>query len=412
MENYILQILESSTRVIVPEFGAFIVKQRNPLTVVFNEFLQYNDGVLVDVIAKNEDISRNDAKKKIDEYVDRINQALDNGESFSVGKLGVIVKGGLGKISLEKEDALKTAKAENERLTKKAPAAKKKAEPKIEVTIPTEDIVKIEPTESGSKKQAVTLKEDKPDVKPISPETKQADTEVKKAIVVAKQEMTESIKKNVIPEEKKPQDIEIPKTQVIVPEKKELINKEGIKPIENFPPQKENNTSKYKKTNVIVWVIIILVINILIIGYFIYSDELKGIFTQQVNDTLAITPIVIDEITTEEVPVEEPAITEETSEPLPDENITENSGQETPEAAASASSIKYYIVAGVFRDENNADKLVKELIQKGFKSEKFGRLGNLHAVSYNVFSTKQEADLNLIKIRKETDPEAWIRRVE
>jgi nucleoid DNA-binding protein len=412
MENYILQILESSTRVIVPEFGAFIVKQRNPLTVVFNEFLQYNDGVLVDVIAKNEDISRNDAKKKIDEYVDRINQALENGESFSVGKLGVIVKGGLGKISLEKEDAVKTAKTENERPAKKAPAAKKKAESKIEVTIPAEDIVKIEPIEISDKKQAAPVKEDKPEVKSSSPETKQAVTEVKKAVVVAKQEVPESIMQNVVPEEKKPQGIEIPKTQVVVPEKKELINKDGIKPLENFPPQQENNTNKYKKTNVIVWVIIILVINILIIGYFIYSDELKGIFTQQVNDTLAITPIVIDEIAVEEVPVGEPTITEEPDEPLPDENITEPSGKKTPEAVVSASSIKYYIVAGVFRDENNADKLVKELNQKGFKSEKFGRLGNLHAVSYNVFSTKQEADLNLIKIRKETDPEAWIRRVE
>ena len=81
-------------------------------------------------------------------------------------------------------------------------------------------------------------------------------------------------------------------------------------------------------------------------------------------------------------------------------------------AKKNISGTRYYVVAGVFRDENNADNLVSDLRKKGFNAEKFGNIGNLHAVSYDVFETKAAADRFLRKVQKETDPEAWIRIVK
>jgi cell division septation protein DedD len=73
---------------------------------------------------------------------------------------------------------------------------------------------------------------------------------------------------------------------------------------------------------------------------------------------------------------------------------------------------KYYIVAGVFREEDNADKLVRELKLKGYNAEKFGKIGKMHAVSYAVFASKEEADNYLQKIKGSADAGAWIKIVD
>ena len=118
MEEHLLKILETNSRVIIPEFGAFIVKQKSPLTLVFNEFLQYNDGLLVDFISREEGIEREVAKKKIDDFVKKVRSELNKDNKVTLGKLGVLVKNQTGKISLEaegfvpKESTASTGKSE------------------------------------------------------------------------------------------------------------------------------------------------------------------------------------------------------------------------------------------------------------------------------------------------------------
>ena len=50
MEKYITELLDNNVRVVLPDLGAFIVKQRKPLKIIFNEFLKYNDGLLIEYI--------------------------------------------------------------------------------------------------------------------------------------------------------------------------------------------------------------------------------------------------------------------------------------------------------------------------------------------------------------------------
>lgn len=399
MENYILQILESSTRVIVPEFGAFIVKQRNPLTVVFNEFLQYNDGVMVDVIAKNEDISREDAKKKIDDFVKVINDTLNQGDNFPIGKLGVIVKGGLGKISLEKEEDVKKPSkkvaektVEVEQPKKRATTAKKKTEPK-EAVAPE--------VKSAAKKEVETIRKGiPPENKDIPIEKEKTEKPVEKVVSEKKPPVTETVIPQTAVEEKK---------QPIAKEEKihNAESKPRPVPFREIPKPEIKTGRKYKKSSIVAWVVIIVIINALLVGYFIYSDELKGIFSGRNQDTLTATPIILEDIPAEEIIAEEPANVEEL--PVVSEEVAEP--EIVSEKKITPAGIRYYIVAGVFRDEDNADKLAGDLKRKGYNAEKFGKIGNLHAVSYDVFATKQEADRYLLKIQKEIDPEAWIRTV-
>jgi len=71
---------------------------------------------------------------------------------------------------------------------------------------------------------------------------------------------------------------------------------------------------------------------------------------------------------------------------------------------------RYYIVAGCFRDENNADELVKFLKNQGYQAEKFGKIGNLFAVSFASYISKDEARIELNRIRDEVSADAWMTR--
>ncbi len=84
---------------------------------------------------------------------------------------------------------------------------------------------------------------------------------------------------------------------------------------------------------------------------------------------------------------------------VPDgENLNEN---------ALAPGSRYYIVAGCFRDEINADSLVTSLKTIGYKAEKFGKIGNLFAVCFASFDDKEVAVSELKKIREKV-PSAWM----
>ena len=55
---------------------------------------------------------------------------------------------------------------------------------------------------------------------------------------------------------------------------------------------------------------------------------------------------------------------------------------------------------------------VNQLATTQYNSEKFGKVGSLFGVSYESYATRQEADQALLRIKKETDKHAWIKRVE
>ena len=69
----------------------------------------------------------------------------------------------------------------------------------------------------------------------------------------------------------------------------------------------------------------------------------------------------------------------------------------------------YHIVAGAFRVEANSDKKVDQLRDKGYKARTIGvyRYG-LHEVVYGSYSSREEAQQELFKIRREHNRDAWL----
>ncbi len=71
--------------------------------------------------------------------------------------------------------------------------------------------------------------------------------------------------------------------------------------------------------------------------------------------------------------------------------------------------LSYHIVAGAFRDEQNAQKIYERLSQEGFKSRRLEKNKyGLYPVLYGSYTTYEESRSVLKDIKKTQNPEAWI----
>jgi nucleoid DNA-binding protein len=90
MEKYLIELLETNNRVIVPDLGAFIIRQQEPRELVFNDLLAFNDGMLTSHIKQQEGISMSKAQVKIEEFVDQVKKVLTKGDIYHLENLGYL----------------------------------------------------------------------------------------------------------------------------------------------------------------------------------------------------------------------------------------------------------------------------------------------------------------------------------
>ena len=70
---------------------------------------------------------------------------------------------------------------------------------------------------------------------------------------------------------------------------------------------------------------------------------------------------------------------------------------------------KHHIIAGAFRVKENADKKIRQLIDKGYQAEYLGlNQYDLHQVSFGSFDDPQEALAKLKEIRQTESADAWL----
>ena len=75
--------------------------------------------------------------------------------------------------------------------------------------------------------------------------------------------------------------------------------------------------------------------------------------------------------------------------------------------ALAAVTGRYHVVGGCFAQPENADKLLVELLAKGFPARRLPKRGQLHPVVYGSFSTRSEALENMASIRRDAGA-AWL----
>lgn len=93
------QYLETHKRLVVPQLGAFLVKEE-PRTVVFSELLRRDDGVLQGLLVA-EGMSELAARGEIDRLVYEVRHAVEQGERYYLSSFGEFYAGKQGAILFE-----------------------------------------------------------------------------------------------------------------------------------------------------------------------------------------------------------------------------------------------------------------------------------------------------------------------
>jgi len=235
--------IQKNTRVILPEFGAFLVKESsekgfNPSNVSFSPFLRYNDGMLEVYIAKSKGISKEEAAKDVHEFVETIKNELQEKGTFQIESLGFLKRDQRGSLTfvLSESDQTKTQNGTKSKKSSEIEVKKEEAtiipEPKVEVKKDfwEEDDKPIveydEPKKSrkvgGTKATVEKLTVTRTPLK-IKPEDKTINQEP------IKDDKIESVQKSEISEEKKQEVNEVLKPVVEKIEESKPLKKEEKK---------------------------------------------------------------------------------------------------------------------------------------------------------------------------------------
>jgi nucleoid DNA-binding protein len=359
-------------------------------SLYFNEFLRFNDGLLIDFIAEQEKIDKIEAAKKVKAFVDNANKLLSNNKSVDLPGLGTLY------LDVNEKIQLKTSDSGVAQTTKPA-------EPVTEAP-PREILFELEKTEPAVNQTRA------PEPELVSPRPSQSP-------------------------DIKPKDE--PMTGHPVKEVKPVTEPQSTKEIQPSEVKANKTQSDPKKDNVVIDVVptttrrmvivgILGVLIILAIIYFAFFHSFKkdsganqnitigGDSTTGKKDTLHKAKLVDVSSNNqatgnkENIKRKEPAKTEPTT------KVTDNKPKVAPVAASKveAKSVttgkRFYIIAGTFSLESNADKMFKKLKEQGFQPDKIRNdTKNVFYISFSSFADKASATEEMKKIRS-SGSEAWI----
>ena len=420
MNKYIVELLKTTNRIIIPELGAFITKKDDPETIVFNEFLKFNDGVFIDHIAEKEGIENDKALEMTGGFVKEIFEKLEKGGVHVIEGLGEFQKDAKGKIQFVPDTVKKDSPKAKKTAKKVAPVVKPKEIPdpdkekkaleakrkEEEEKKKAEEKMKEEEMKKEKEKKAA---EEKKEEEMKKQEEKMKEEEKKKAKIVTQPLVDPVPKKSEEPKELI--ELDEKEKEESISEKKVIKTKEEKSPEKKVEKATTIIHTEKKKSNLLMWLLLSLIPVILFVVWFMFlRDGKQPVETEQAiqaepektEEAITPQPAIAATDTAETV---EPQSTEQTD-VLPEKpEIVE---EEVVAQPAVTGGKKFYIVAGCFEKEENADNYVTLLRDKGFNPEKFGTIGRLHAVSFRSFSSREEAIVELKNIRNTTEPSAWL----
>ena len=484
MENYILSLLKENSRVIIPEFGAFIIRQQNPPEIAFNSLLTFNDGILTEFISHKSGISFLEASARVSDYVEKLKAELQVHNRLTFNDIGWVWidesgekqftpwKSG-GRIQTETPSPMKDIGT----ILKEAELTEKSGEEVIpdspiiqsaeyvpfilddtlkdvDIDATKDDLLKKPDkdtllkedisAESFSLEESVTSEPEdhgKPEAADTPISEPEGHMEPKEKLIIPKIDLSETIQE--FQKEESHAETENPKVKIrfkhIMPAEETVISQDTDTKAQSMesetgqpvidqpkkPPEQVWQETELKSTDVLKshkekkkrsWIIPVSAIGAIIIlagaAWLVFPDQVKNILypdrqsyeeTMSEGDAMEDSEITsVTDVPDEQLPVQET---------IPDLNDNETSAQtETPvvQSEIQLAVKKYYVVAGCFKSQRNAEKYVAELQAKGYNSELFGTHDNLYAVSFNSFTSRESAVNEMNRIRKSSEPKAWI----
>ena len=119
IEGFIIDLLRKNGKIIVPRLGVLLNSGKLNEKVIFNEFIKFNDGILVKQIAQKERMMQNEALQQLEAYVETIHAALDAGKSFEIDQVGKFSMDDKKKINFEGFGEIDTIRPKQNTDTKK-----------------------------------------------------------------------------------------------------------------------------------------------------------------------------------------------------------------------------------------------------------------------------------------------------
>lgn len=367
LSNFIYSLLLENETVIIPGFGAFVSTYK-PAVILENEIkppskeisftqqIKNNDGMLAEIIARRAKISQSYAMKRIEKARENMLYELDKGDTVIIENIGTLVYNENNEIQFTpfQEDNLLLDSFGLETISKEDTFQK------------TDEIKSItnafrETEEQPDEKETTDVVENEP----IRVETNEEAEKIAEAVISPVIQLKDELVK-----EEKPEKVQIPEIKTVgQPEKQEEKKKIGW-----------------------YWYLLIL-IPIFIGGFFMLNKKSKT------NETV----INIQE----KVSIQEQDIKPETVVPADsvENNVAEQIESESTLNISSESNLtsgisKYYIVGGSFKDEENVEKYILTLKEKGLNGFNLGQKGRLYLVGIGSFDNESDAQKSLNELVK------------
>lgn len=373
--TYIQELLATNNRVIIPNYGAFLVratsksKDSNTLEekladIYFSPFLKFNDELLEKHIIKKEGVTKEQAAEKIKQFIDDIKKELDQEKPYKIEGFGEFTADKQGKVIFTTVAKGKEVKKEE---TKPKPAEKRTTTAKTTAK-----------TTSAAKAKA-TVKDEKKEEKASTPAK-----EEKPAPAASKKE------------EDKKTDLKEFKPE----EKKEEKTKQVEKPIYSYKKEKKPVNKG------LIWTIAISVpvAAIFVWGILNFNTVKKVFLKDKVKTEKVVKKKTTDkkQVTKKAAEVKAKTKSEEEKKQVEQkEKVAEKKKPVTPQK-------KYYIIAGSFKNESYANSYLNKLKGEGYNAEKLAERNGMYAVSFSSFTDKRKAIAEYKFITQEKGLQAWI----
>ena len=371
--KYISELLFENDFVILPDVGEFstkyipakfvpeLKKVESPSKVItFNESNKAGGGLLIEYIAKNEDISSGEARDFIANFVDEMQNSLKSGKKVELESVGVFSMNESGQLVFDADTSINYLGDSAGMAPVKEPAKKSEEEAKTELDKALED-AKAVPLPKPSPT------EDHKEVQSTQPISESAD---------------------VSQPEKPKEEIVIPPT----PRKKPMEKKKqssGLSP-----------AIKWVALTVVPLLIIIIV---LALNYDYLFGE-KSVFRTRDDapePARLETPASVEQVAPSDEQETVPVVAEERTQPAP-----RTATPATPEPGRRV----YHVIVGSFEEEHAAIILAEELRNKGATNARVFPINPLgfYRVSYGFYYDLNEAGEVLKLVQEDVNASSWI----
>ena len=407
MDKYIKLLLETESTVILPGLGAIVIDDKEKGTLIFNEYLKFNDGKLDNMIVNESNMDLQEAQNYIAKYIREIELTLNKGETYSIFGLGNFIKTSEGNIEFEGSISGDI----------EAPVGD------IEGPSPTPD------TQNENKTVKATSTDKSQKQAEDAPSNKEEDLSSDATIEPV------GIKDNIYIEKAEVEHKNAEK------EKKPTSKSKKEKPAKKAKAKKvKDGSEKRKKGSVFTWIALVLLL--IVSGLAVYigvnydqvkemmgwdrfeniqeivttdemeaedlTEELSEDISMETEQSIEQGDLGEEEQIIEDIDLKETIINEIADEVKVEQPKEQPVKKENPTPTTSSSG-NVHLIAGAFSEQANAESLVKDLVSKGHRAQIVEFKNGKHYVSVASFNSVSEAQAHIPNIENDA-PGAWIYR--